>query len=161
MIQTQVFKNSSQTIDQIKKKKEEDKKDGKIIRFMKFLFLSIVDPDKEDKNNVYNEVRKFQNKLDIDSLRDARERLEKLRKTLQTNKDILNMVNILDTDPEELYHPKANFDSSLGKLTNSQREIDTEICDAERLITQVENLAKNRKELDNYTVTQLEGMVTR
>ena len=115
----------------------------------------------ELKNKLFNDIRKAQRQINIDSLKDARERLENLRKALQTKKALLLSVNITDEDPEEIYNPKMNFDENFNSLTTGQSEQDLEICSVERLIAQIDNLSSDRDGLNNYTVHELEDMLAK
>jgi len=149
------FKNFNLQLTILRRKKKKIKKTTVSYKFSYILDTKEDQTDK--KNNIFNDIRKFNRDIDIDSLRDARQRLEQQRKILTENKDIMVMVNVLEEDPESLTQPFERYQRQFNDLSEKQRTVDTDINQTERLLTEVLNLLKSRELLEKYTIEELEG----
>lgn len=128
---------------------------------VKKTFTLDKEEEEKEKNKLFNDIRKTMKDISLDSLKDARQRLEILKKRLKEHLDVILLLRVKEEDPDTIKQPVKKYDVQFKDFENKQRKLDDEIVDTERLLTEMENLLKTRKLQDNYTVAELDAKLER
>ena len=87
---------------------------------VRYSLLTIDDNDKDKAAKKLNDAHKL---INLDSLKDAKNRLENLKTSLSAKRDLIAYVNIDNTDPSHLWESNQQYSDNFNSLSNSNKEI--------------------------------------
>lgn len=118
--------------------------------------IIIIEDDLDKKKEIIKELKQFTQDFKLESLNEAKERLDRIDQALAMKLKTLQSANIEKADPNAIYQSKVSFEHEIAALKNTQKEQKAAIGKAHKIAVEIEGVVSKEEQLATITLDSLE-----